>query len=408
MLKAPLKASKLHIRVFFRLQADSLAGEELQAVVNATEKRLPLSAFHRKTMDSDSSIACRTAYNACVRHDIENNITEPDFEHGCWKSFLDLCLPTERPTQVGSSRASLALEIPLILVAVLSIATNSLVCIVFFLYRQLRLIRHYFVINLAVADILIAAILIPLFVAAQLVTDNIALCRCQIVLDIACGTASILCLAMISLERYVAVKYSLHYHSIVTQRKAIFCMVFIWVYSLIVSCAAFLSLLKESDNDSCLFVGREYVTFITISSFVAPVGVMAFSYWNIFLVALTHARRIDSLSMHGVHDGSGHSKRRIKRELKGAKTLTIIMGTHFVCWCPLFVFLLVYTYCPSCRGDTMKIANYVILFLRHFNSFSNPIIYSGINKQFRAAIMRFVLRRSDSIEELQTTAGTRA
>ena len=356
-------------------------------------------------MDGDSRITCQKAYNDCMRHDIENNITNPDFDHGCWKSFLDLCLATERPTQALASE----IYIPLILIAVLSIGTNSLVCIVFCLYRQLRLVRHYFVINLAVADILIAAVLIPLLVAAaQLKTGNIALCRCQIVLDIACGTASLLCLVFISLERYVAVKYSLLYHSIVTERKAIFCMVFTWIYSITVSCAAFLSLLKESDNELCFFFGREYATFITVASFVAPVGVMAISYWNIFLVARAHARRMNSLSMQGYSEGSSQSKRRIKRELKGAKTLTIIMGTHFVCWCPLFVFFLVYTYCPTCRGDTMRAVNYVILFLRYFNSFSNPIIYCGINKQFRAAFKRFVLRRSESIKELQTTAFTRS
>ena len=174
-------------------------------------------------MDGVSSITCQKAFNDCMRHDFENNITVPDFDHGCWKSFLDLCLATRRPTQVGSNKAALAFKIALILIAALSIGTNSLVCIVFCLYRQLRLIRHYFVINLAVADILIAAVLIPLLVATQS-TDNIALCRCQIVLDIACGTASLLCLVFISLERYVAVKYSLHYHSIVTHRKAIFCI----------------------------------------------------------------------------------------------------------------------------------------------------------------------------------------
>ena len=359
-------------------------------------------------MESDSSITCQRAYNDCMQYDIDNNITDPNFDHGCWKSFLDLCLATKRPTQVDSNKAALPFDIALILIAALSIGTNSLVCIAFCLYRQLRLIRHYFVINLAVADILIAAILIPLFVATQFTTYNIALCRCQIVLDIACGTASLLCLAFISLERYVAVKYSLHYHSIVTQRKAIFCMAFIWMYSIIVSCGAFLSLLKDSDNESCLFVGREYVTFITVASFVGPVGVMTISYWNIFLVARAHARRIESLPMQGYYGGSGQSKRRMKRELKGAKTLTIIMGTHFVCWCPLFVFFLVYTYCPACRGNTMRVVNYVILFLRHFNSFSNPLIYSGINKQFRAAIKRFVLHRGNSIEELQTTAATRS
>lgn len=363
-------------------------------------------------MEADSSPECQAAYNKCEEYDLENNITEPDFDRGCWKHFLDLCLPTEAPTQASEcSRATLALVIPLIVVAVLSIATNSLVCIVFTLYRQLRLIRHYFVINLAVADILIAAILIPLFVAAQLTTNNIVLYRCQLVLDIACGTASILCLAMISLERYVAVKYSLHYYAIVTQRKAILCLAFIWVYSFVVSCAAFLSLLKKPEDGeevSCLFVGREYVTFITLASFVAPVGVMVFAYWNIFLVARTHARRIDSQSTPNDPTGSGSSKRTMKRELKGAKTLTVIMGTHFICWCPLFVFFLVYTYCPSCRGKTMHVVNYVILFLRYCNSFANPLIYSGINKQFRAGIKRFLLRRDDSIEEMQTTATTRA
>lgn len=360
-------------------------------------------------MESESNLECQTAYNNCVLHDVANNVSEPDFDRGCWKAFIDLCVPTkEPPTQDGHTNATLALVIPLILIAALSLATNYLVCVVFYLYRQLRLIKHYFVINLAVVDMVIAAILIPLFVAAQFIPGNIVLCRSQIVLDIACGTASILCLAMISLERYVAVKYSLHYHSIVTQRKAIFCMVFIWTYSAIVSCAAFLSLIKNSENGNCFFLSREYVTFITIASFVAPVGVMAFAYWKMFLVARTHARRIDSQSTHCDPEGSGHSKRRMRRELKGAKTLTIIMGTHFLCWCPLFVFYLVYTYCPSWQGTkSLEVVNYVILFLRYCNSLFNPLIYSGINRQFRAGIKRFVLRRNDSIEELQTTAGTR-
>ena len=350
---------------------------------------------------------CKVAANKCIENDLKYNITEPDFETPCWKNFLDLCLPATKPPPSGTCpQASLALVMPLIVVAVLSIAANSLVCVVFSLYRQLRLIRHYFVVNLAVADILIAAILIPLFAAAQLTTDNVILYRCQIVLDIACGTASILCLVMISLERYVAVKYSLYYHSIVTQRKAVFCMVFIWVYSSIVSCAAFLSLLKKPENEEderCMFIGREYVTFISLASFVFPAAVMSVAYWNIFLVARMHARRIQSQSLP--NDSMG-SKRGIKRELKGAKTLTVIMGTHFFCWCPLFVFFLVYTYCPSCRGKSMDAINYVILFLRYCNSLANPLIYSGINRQFGADIKRRLFRRDEYIEEMQTTAAT--
>ena len=360
-------------------------------------------------MDEEVSLACNISYNNCAKIDDENNISEPDFNRGCWKSFVDLCWPTEEtPVQDG---ATLSLIIPLLLIASVSIGTNTLVCVVFYLYSQLRLIRHYFVINLAVVDVVIAAVLIPLFVASQLAPENIILCRSQIVLDIACGTASILCLVMISLERYVAVKYSLHYHSIVTQRKAIFGTVFIWTYSAIVSCTAFLSLVRNSNNSKnllqCFFLSRGYVTFITIASFISPVCVMTFAYWNMFIVARSHARRINSQSTQCDPEGSGHSKQRLKRELKGAKTLTIIMGTHFLCWCPLFVFYLVYTYTSLQVTKTFTVINHVILFLRYCNSLFNPLIYSGINRQFRAGIKRFLLRRNESIEELQTTAATR-
>lgn len=360
-------------------------------------------------MPGDPSAECRAIYDKCDAYDKANNVTEPDFDHGCWKYFLDLCVSPE--TQCP--RTSTAQIVPLIAVAVLSVAANSLVCVVFMLYRQLQLIRHYFVVNLAIADILIAAMLIPLYVAAQLTEDNgKVLSICQFVLDITCGTASILCLAAISLERYVAVKYSLHYHSIVTHRKAFLCMVFIWVYSVVVSCAALLSLIKkpgEKKDESCFFAGPQYATFVTFASFVLPVAVMVFAYWNIFKVAQVHARRINSMQLTPSDPaGSLHSKRVIKRELKGAKTLTIIMGTHFICWCPLFVFFLVYTYCQSCRGNALDVTNYIILVLRYCNSLTNPLIYSGINKQFRAGIKRFLFRRNDCLEEMQNTAGSKA
>ncbi|XP_074614519.1 octopamine receptor beta-2R-like [Acropora palmata] len=362
-------------------------------------------------MPGDQSAECRAVYNKCYEYDQANNVTKPDFDHGCWKLFLDLCVSQ---SSEACPRTPTAQIVPLIAVAVLSVAANSLVCVVFVLYRQLRLIRHYFVINLAIADIVIAAILIPLYVAAQLTgKDNvIILSQSQLILDIFCGTASMLCLAAISLERYVAVKYSLHYHSIVTHRKAFLCMVFIWVYSVVVSCASFLSLIKkpeERKDKGCLFAGPKYATFVTFASFVLPVAVMVFAYWNIFQVAQVHARRINSMQLTPSDPaGSLQSKRVIRRELKGAKTLTIIMGTHFICWCPLFVFFLVYTYCESCRGNTIRVVNYIILLLRHCNSLTNPLIYSGINKQFRAGIKRFLFRRNDCLEEMQNTAGSKA
>lgn len=372
--------------------------------------RFVFPVYRIVAMLGNLSVECPAIYSMCKAYDDANNITKPDFDRGCWKGFLDLCVS---PPPDTCDRIPTALIVFLIAVAVLSVAANSLVCVVFVLYRQLRLIRHYFVINLAIADILIAAIPIPLSVAAQLTKDNMVLCQCRFVLDIACGTASILCLAAISLERYVAVKYSLLYHSIVTQRKAFLCMMFIWVYAIVVSCAVLLSLIKKLEERKgylFLLAGPEYATFVSLASFVVPVGIMVFAYWNIFQVARIHARRINSMQLSASDPaGSLHSKRVVKRELKGAKILTIMMGTHFVCWCPLFVFILVYTYCQSCQaGNAVSVANYIILVLRYCSSLTNPLIYSGINKQFRAGIKRFLFRRDECLEEMQNTAASRA
>ena len=104
------------------------------------------------------------------------------------------------------------------------------------------------------------------------------------------------------------------------------------------------------------------MTFITIATFVNPVCVMTFVYWNIFIVARSHARKIDSQSTQCDPEGSGHTKRRLKRELKGEKTLTIIMGAHFLCWCPLFVFYLVFTNTFLQVTKTATVVNLVILF----------------------------------------------
>ena len=104
------------------------------------------------------------------------------------------------------------------------------------------------------------------------------------------------------------------------------------------------------------------MTFITIATFVNPVCVITFVYWNIFIVARSHARKIDSQSTQCDPEGSGHTKRRLKRELKGGKTLTIIMGTHFLCWCPLFVFYLVFTNTFLQVTKTATVVNLVFLF----------------------------------------------
>jgi 5-hydroxytryptamine receptor 4 len=161
------------------------------------------------------------------------------------------------------------------------------------------------------------------------------------------------------------------------------------------------------NHKGCLFFGGEFVIFITVTSFIFPVAIMAWAYWRIFLVAHAHAVRIQAMvpSNQPVAQGERHTK--MKGELKAAKTLTIIMGTHIICWCPLFIYFLVVSFCKDCNGPETLVVNYIILVLRYCNTLANPIIYTGINRQFRAAIEKFVLRKRGN-EDLSVTVYTQA
>ena len=360
---------------------------------------------------------CKTFFDKCYQEDLDAGRNTSDFSRGCWKDWLEAC-GNEEPAAPPDSLL-LALVVLVSVVAATSWGANMLVCAVFCVYRQLRLIKHYFVINLAAADMILAVVSVPLFVVSALTPSETAVYRAHIVLDVLCGTASMMTLAAISLERYWAVVYPLHYNSQVTHAKAMFGVLFTWLYALLVSGASLIPMgISGNDNrEHGLFFGWEYVAFLTVSSFAFPLVVMFVAYFKIFRVARSHVRQIASFQPSlQQRDGEvdtrpggpgGLVKLRFRRELKAAQTLMIIMGAHILCWAPLFVYLSLWTSSDEFRAKTASdYLNYVSVFLRYCNGLANPLIYCGINRQFRAAIARFVLRKQ-AAQGLDMTDATR-
>ena len=367
-----------------------------------------------------SSPECRSFFYRCLKENTSqlSQVKEQFQKPGCWQDWYYSCLnpPVVTP---------LALTVALLVLAFFSAVGNIVVCIVFYLYSHLQLVKHFFVVNLSVADIIIVAVSVPLYAAYNLGfgpgnwSGTLALCHAHLVMDILCGTAGILSLAVISVERYIAVVYPLRYNGSVTPYRAAYALAAIWGYSIIVCGIILLSFIapgKDDFRDKCLFLGRQYATFVALASFVFPLAIMMVTYSRIFVVALGQARRIDSMLpvqslpndvTIGQRPNRATGAVKLKRELKAAKTVTLIMGTHILCWCPLFVFILVHSYCSSCRrADSMRSMQsvlYVSLVLRYLNTLANPIVYSGINGQFRDSVMKFLFRRKISDRDLLAT-----
>lgn len=60
-------------------------------------------------------------------------------------------------------------------------------------------------------------------------------CDIWAAVDVLCCTASIMSLCVISIDRYIGVRYPLQYPTIVTERRALLAMLGVWILAIIIS-----------------------------------------------------------------------------------------------------------------------------------------------------------------------------
>ncbi|KAJ7352784.1 hypothetical protein OS493_033845 [Desmophyllum pertusum] len=159
----------------------------------------------------------------------------------------------------------------LLLILTMTLFGNSLVILAFKRNSKIRTVTNYFVVSLAVADILVALVSMPIWAAYLMsgVELKQALLKVWTFMDILCGVASIINLTAISIERYFCITYPLNYHTTMTSRKAITTIIIIWIFSIIMSSLKII-LWKLPPP--------KYELMVVISCFFVPLVIMCTSY----------------------------------------------------------------------------------------------------------------------------------
>ena len=286
-----------------------------------------------------------------------------------------------KPFENRNSLSFITTNFCLVLTIIFAIFGNVLVCAACIISKRLQSFVSAFIISLAVSDILIGSVSMPVWLSVQLTgnPDRVSfpnIYTAWLCFDITCGTASIMNLVLISIDRFLAVNHPLRYPIIVTQTRVALGVSFIWVYSIVI---AALYLINWS----------EYVLFVSAMSFFVPLFIMILAYSQIFHVALTHVRNIRRINTDQSITNRG-SVERFSRDLKASRTLSIVIGAFVICWCPFFVVGLLAVYCRSCQMFPKVSA--MTKWLHYGNSAINPIIYSCLNRHFRLAFKVTLLR----------------
>ena len=146
-------------------------------------------------------------------------------------------LPSLHGTAVSFISASL-----ICLLIIGALAANAFVCLAVYKQRSARQITRYFIINLCMADIFITVISMPVWLifllydnrsAVHLLGETFVTIWRHV--DILCGTASILSLTSISVDRYIAVSRPYSYAQCMTTRRAMQIIGGIWIFSMSVA-----------------------------------------------------------------------------------------------------------------------------------------------------------------------------
>ena len=177
------------------------------------------------------------------------------------------------------------------LMVISSFIGNVLVILAVLTNRKLRRVTYFFVVSLAVADLLVSILVMPLSIVMEVSGKwffGYIACLTWTSMDVMLCTASILNLCCISLDRYFAITRPLEYSTKRTKKLAYMMIGVTWLASVAITCPPLFGWQEESrwsDPYSCdLSSSPGYVIYSACGSFYLPLLVMTFVYLRIFSV----------------------------------------------------------------------------------------------------------------------------
>ncbi|XP_037345567.2 trace amine-associated receptor 13c-like [Pungitius pungitius] len=268
-------------------------------------------------------------------------------------------------------------------ICLLTVPLNLLVIISISHFKQLHTPTNLLLLSLAVSDFFVG-----LFIIFQImIIDGCWLfgdlmCSLWVILSSIIISSSAGTMVLISVDRYVAICYPLHYFTKVKPKRVQVCVCLCWMFAALFNSVLLKNNLQHPGRyNSCIgecVVDIDYIAnfFDLIVSFLFPITLIVILYSRIFGVAVYQARAMRS------HIAVVTTKVTAKKsEMKAARNLGVVVVVFLICNCPYFCFTL-----TSQNNVYTATSVSIVIWLFHLNSCLNPLIYAILYPWFRKSI----------------------
>ena len=282
----------------------------------------------------------------------------------------------------------------LALTTILAITGNLLVCLAFYRNRRLRTITNYYVLSLAIADIMLATCSPFHVIASGLRGWPFSYSFCQFTGFFVQFWAQVsLCiLALASWNRYFCVVKPHKYPIFFAKKKTIFSIVFVWIFTFLQTLVLTIvtPVIYRWSSKTLYCQGTSFdertvkITYIFFGCFfMVPMVMLIFCYGSVYRAV----RRHDSVIVPSLKRVNGHGT-ITAQEIKASRVLFFTVLGFFVCWTPLIILLfLVFGF----QVSISSVALWVLVLLSTFSSWINPVIYGIMNRAMRKEFRNILL-----------------
>ncbi|KAE9419381.1 hypothetical protein Angca_003335, partial [Angiostrongylus cantonensis] len=331
---------------------------------------------------------------------------------------------------------------------------NAMVCIAIATDRRLHNVTNYFLFSLALADLLVCLLVMPLSIIVEVKhgvwTWNVSLCLLYVYADVFLCSASIVHMSVISLDRYLGISQPLRARN-KSRTMIIVKISLVWIITLIISCP--IAVLASYDhtnilqNNSCMIFSRHYIIYGSTLTFLIPFCVMFVTYLRTTTLLNKQASILSQKANDKLHGNGlrrtipqrklGHvqansttttatfTSSTYKSTLNGSKTTTLtytngyhnsrpttvpllqtasqelanehkatrVLAVVFICFFICWTPFFVANFIVGFCGALCTVPQWlgsVFLWLGYISSTVNPIIYTVFNKRFRQAFVRIL------------------